>query len=455
MRIHDALGRADHTDILVAPDNNEWIIAPNAVTDAKLRDSAALSVIGRSANSVGDPADIIAANAGELLRRYANVVAFGSTMEGNTTWDDNTEVRLGTGSDLRLFHNGANSVLRNDTGTMNFLAGVNVAASYSTLGVWTFTDTPIVPDDSWTNTKLANMAQATIKGRAAGAGTGDPTDLTGTQATAVLDVFTAALKGLAPASGGGTANFLRADGAWASPASSVPDPLLLGNGTAGAPTYSFASDPDTGIYRAAANNAAIATGGVRRVQFGSFGVRMDVAGSGGAPAINFDADPATGIYLLAGNSLAFATAGATRLVLDSVGRIYAPDLHNNASLPIGTANPYIASGTYTPTGTTVISASSVTPDACQWLRVGNVVTVSGSASITASVATGLVAVRLTLPLTSALASATQLAGAGAENTGIFTVSVSGDATNDQALVRFQTPSASSFIVYFTFTYLML
>jgi len=38
---------------------------------------------------------------------------------------------------------------------------------------------------------------------------------TGTQSTALLDVFTSSLKGLAPASGGGTTNFLRADGTWA------------------------------------------------------------------------------------------------------------------------------------------------------------------------------------------------------------------------------------------------
>ena len=35
--------------------------------------------------------------------------------------------------------------------------------------------------------------------------------------TALLDVFTTALKGLVPSSGGGTANYLRADGSWAQP----------------------------------------------------------------------------------------------------------------------------------------------------------------------------------------------------------------------------------------------
>lgn len=41
-------------------------------------------------------------------------------------------------------------------------------------------------NDSVTNAKLANMAQATIKGRAAGAGTGDPADLSATQVRTVL-----------------------------------------------------------------------------------------------------------------------------------------------------------------------------------------------------------------------------------------------------------------------------
>ena len=65
------------------------------------------------------------------------------------------------------------------------------------------------------------MATARIKGRVTG-GTGDPEDLTGTQATTLLDTFTSALKGLAPASGGGTTNFLRADGTWAAAGGGSP-----------------------------------------------------------------------------------------------------------------------------------------------------------------------------------------------------------------------------------------
>jgi hypothetical protein len=64
--------------------------------------------------------------------------------------------------------------------------------------------------------KMADIATARFVGRTT-AGTGAPEALTATQATALLDAFTSGAKGLAPASGGGTANFLRADGTWASP----------------------------------------------------------------------------------------------------------------------------------------------------------------------------------------------------------------------------------------------
>lgn len=79
-------------------------------------------------------------------------------------------------------------------------------------------DTGKLAADAVTNAKLANVATATFKGRVT-AGTGDPEDLTGTEATSLLNVFASVppLKGLVPASPGGTANFLRADGSWAIP----------------------------------------------------------------------------------------------------------------------------------------------------------------------------------------------------------------------------------------------
>lgn len=55
---------------------NAATITNDAVTDAKLRESAALSVIGRSANSTGNPADIAAATDGDTLRRAGTTLGF-------------------------------------------------------------------------------------------------------------------------------------------------------------------------------------------------------------------------------------------------------------------------------------------------------------------------------------------------------------------------------------------
>lgn len=83
-----------------------------------------------------------------------------------------------------------------------------------------------IADEAVTNAKLAHMAQDTIKGRASGAGTGDATDLTATQATAILNNFvgdsgSGGTKGLVPAPAAGDAaasKFLHADGTWSTPA---------------------------------------------------------------------------------------------------------------------------------------------------------------------------------------------------------------------------------------------
>lgn len=53
-------------------------IAANAITDGKLRQSAGLSVIGRSANSTGNVADITAGSDFNILRRSGTAIGFGS-----------------------------------------------------------------------------------------------------------------------------------------------------------------------------------------------------------------------------------------------------------------------------------------------------------------------------------------------------------------------------------------
>jgi hypothetical protein len=160
----------DKGDVTVSGTGTVWTIDAGVVTNAKLATVATATFKGRTTAATGAPEDLTVAQAKTLL----NLTGINSgdqtiTLTGNVT----------------------------GTGTGSFATVIAAGAV--------------------TNAMLANVATATFKGRTTAA-TGAPEDLTGTQATALLDVFTSALKGIAPSSGGGTVNFLRADGTWAAPA---------------------------------------------------------------------------------------------------------------------------------------------------------------------------------------------------------------------------------------------
>lgn len=130
---------------------------------------------------------------------------------------DTANVITGTAGTLKANLNGnANTATAWATGRTITTTGDVTGTSGAFNGTANLSFALTIAANAVTNAQLADMATARIKGRIT-AGSGDPEDLTGTQATTLLDTFTNALKGLAPASGGGTSNFLRADGTWASP----------------------------------------------------------------------------------------------------------------------------------------------------------------------------------------------------------------------------------------------
>lgn len=95
-------------------------------------------------------------------------------------------------------------------GTAYALAIMSADATMAASGALTIANSAI------TSAKMANMAAHTYKGNNTGS-TAAPADITSTQLTADLNAFTSSLQGLVPASGGGTTNFLRADGTFTSP----------------------------------------------------------------------------------------------------------------------------------------------------------------------------------------------------------------------------------------------
>jgi len=263
-------------DVTASANSNTTTISNDAVTYAKMQNvSATDKVLGRASAGSGDIEEITCTAAGRALLDDADASAqrttlglgtlatqsgtFSGTSSGTNTGDQTITLTgdvtgSGTGSFAATIAAGAvgTSKLGGDITTAGkaLLDDADAAAQRTTLGLGTlatqsgtFSGTSsgtntgdqtitltgdvtgsgtgsfaaTVASDAVTNAKLANVATSTFKGRAT-AGTGDPEDLTATQATALLNTFTSALKGLAPASGGGTSNFLRADGTWATPA---------------------------------------------------------------------------------------------------------------------------------------------------------------------------------------------------------------------------------------------
>lgn len=102
-----------------------------------------------------------------------------------------------------------------DTATY-LTANQTITLSGNVTGSGTTSITTTIANNVVSNAMLATVSTATFKGRTT-AGTGNVEDLTTAQATALLNQFTSSLQGVVPASGGGTTNFLRADGTWAAP----------------------------------------------------------------------------------------------------------------------------------------------------------------------------------------------------------------------------------------------
>lgn len=145
-----------------------------------------------------------------------------------------------------------------------------------------------------------------------------------------------------------------------------------------------------------------------------------------------------------------------KLVMPNDGRLYGTALHNNANAITGTTNQYIASGTFTPTLTALTNVASSTMADCQYIRVGNVVTVAGRINV-APTATGTTNFLLSLPIATTIANTSNLGGSGAFDytTGNNSVSIIGNVGNNKASMQFVAGTTGSQILSFSFTYVIL
>lgn len=92
------------------------------------------------------------------------------------------------------------------------------------------------------------------------------------------------------------------------------------DGTAGAPSYSFTSDPNTGVFNTAADNIGVSTGGSLRWTFGTAAhvSTLPIRGQSGAanaPMFTFTGDTNTGMYRLGNGQIGLTTLGTNRFTL--------------------------------------------------------------------------------------------------------------------------------------------
>lgn len=162
------------------------------------------------------------------------------------------------------------------------------------------------------------------------------------------------------------------------------------------------------------------------------------------------AGPSTGASLDAQNGLLSAAGTITywKTSTPAIG-----DVSDAIATTSFVANA-VESGIFTPTLTNVTNVAASTPYQCQFMRVGNVVTVSGKIDIDVTLAASAdTEVGMTLPRASDF-SAEENLGGGASSDALASLiaRIKADPTNDRASIVFKALSLSNDSYSFTFTY---
>lgn len=115
--------------------------------------------------------------------------------------------------------------------------------------------------------------------------------------------------------------------------------------------------------------------------------------------------------------------------------------------------PPTASGSYTPALSAVANVAASTAYACQWFRVGDLVTVSGRVDVDPTAAAPTqTQLGLSLPVASGFTADTQCGGVAAGNDQLQVGAIYADATNDRAELSFMAQVLTNEAFWFTFTY---
>ncbi|HYC29582.1 MAG TPA: hypothetical protein VEB42_12205, partial [Chitinophagaceae bacterium] len=109
-----------------------------------------------------------------------------------------------------------------------------------------------------------------------------------------------------------------------------------------------------------------------------------------------------------------------------------------------------SSGRYTPVVTNIANIDKAAVSACQYMRVGNIITVSGELQVDPRGA-GSIEIALSLPVAAKLDAPGDAAGTAASSTGVM-LRLSADAAGHRVRVTGVAPNGGNAAYSFTFTY---
>lgn len=122
----------------------------------------------------------------------------------------------------------------------------------------------------------------------------------------------------------------------------------------------------------------------------------------------------------------------------------------------GGSGPTVSSGIYTPILTNIANLTSSTAYVCQYLQVGNVITVSGQVNITPTVSVRSTQLGISLPIASAFVMTGQCGGSAySQNIAAQGASIIGNVSTGTATMEWQSLDITSQSMSFSFTYLIV
>lgn len=131
------------------------------------------------------------------------------------------------------------------------------------------------------------------------------------------------------------------------------------------------------------------------------------------------------------------------------------DVDHPHALTVRTGTGNIGWGVYTPTLTNVANLDASTAFECQYMRVGNTVTVSGKVDVDPTLTATTTRLGISLPITSNFGATEDLGGVAFSTTAVEGAGIFADATNDRAEMRWVSVGTSNAAMHFTFSYAVI